>query len=230
MSEPIQVLVVEDDPIHRELLTMILMAAGDIQVCGAAEDGLSGLELAWALSPDLIVLDLMLPGISGMELLRRYRKGGGQAKVLVVTAVYCREVTGEALARGADYILSKPVNYGELVADVRMLCDGIRRRCEELLMAMGEDGKKAGFRRAVRMAAMMATQTPEQMKVVYLNAERKNKSNYDAVEKSLRDLVKRVREEDSETYRQVTGRTKEDKRPNNTQFLTALAQAAKIPL
>lgn len=230
MSEAIRVLVVEDDQTQRELLVSILGLAGGIEVCEAEADGAVALELARDLDPDLILLDLFLPGISGMELLRRYRRGGGKAKVLVTTRATGQEVSDEALATGADYFLVKPVNYEELIADIRMLCDGIRRRCEELLLEMGAEETPLGFGFAARAAAFIATRKPRQMKEVYHSVAMAEHTSYDCVEKNIRVLVKQVWALDREAYRRVTGLTRAVRRPKNTDFLKALAQAAKIPL
>ena len=119
MSGVIQVLVVEDDPAQRGMLADLLENTAGMEACGLAGDGLTGLELAWAREPDVILLDLVLPGVSGMELLRRYRAKGGEAKVMVITRCADEAVSSAALAAGADFFLVKPVAHSEVVADIR---------------------------------------------------------------------------------------------------------------
>jgi len=86
-----------------------------------ASDGQSGWEMACATDYDLLILDLMLPGLSGTELLARYRRKGGTAPVLVLTA---RDATNEKVANfeaGADDYLTKPFAFAELLARVKAL-------------------------------------------------------------------------------------------------------------
>ena len=84
MSESLSVLLVEDDPIQRSLAHRILSLEARLSVFTAA-DGLEGLAFALQHHPQVILLDLILPGISGLELLRRYRDQGGTAKVLALS-------------------------------------------------------------------------------------------------------------------------------------------------
>jgi two-component system copper resistance phosphate regulon response regulator CusR len=84
-------------------------------------DGLEGWELASSVSYDLIILDLMLPGLHGTELLRRLRQKGGTAAVLVLTA---RDATGDKVQNfeaGADDYLTKPFAFAELLVRVKAL-------------------------------------------------------------------------------------------------------------
>lgn len=234
MSGVIRVLVVEDDPAQRGMLADLLENTAGMEACGLAGDGLTGLELAWAREPDVILLDLVLPGVSGMELLRRYRAKGGEAKVMVITRCADEDVSSAALAAGADFFLVKPVAYSEVVADIRFLAGGVRRRCGELLEEMDDPGRTRkplkGRDFAAQCAGLMAGRRYELLKEIYLEVAISNDTSYDCVEKNIRSFVKAARAVDSETYRRVTGLTGADRQPNNEVFLKALARAAKIPL
>ena len=86
-----------------------------------AYDGLKGWELAAEVDYDLIILDLMLPGLNGTELLRRLRRQGSRAAVLVLTA---RDATGDKVENfeaGADDYLTKPFAFAELLVRVKAL-------------------------------------------------------------------------------------------------------------
>jgi two-component system copper resistance phosphate regulon response regulator CusR len=86
-----------------------------------AYDGTTGWEMASGVDYDLIVLDLMLPGLNGTELLRRLRRKGGKAAVLVLTA---RDATGDKVENfeaGADDYLTKPFAFAELLVRVKAL-------------------------------------------------------------------------------------------------------------
>jgi two-component system copper resistance phosphate regulon response regulator CusR len=87
----------------------------------AAYDGPSGWELASTVDYDLIILDLMLPGMNGTELLRRLRRKGGNAAVLVLTARDATADKVENFEAGADDYLTKPFAFAELLVRVKAL-------------------------------------------------------------------------------------------------------------
>ncbi len=86
-----------------------------------AYEGASGWELASQVDYDLIILDLMLPGLSGAELLRRLRRKGGAAAVLVLTARDSTKDKVENFEAGADDYLTKPFAFAELLVRVKAL-------------------------------------------------------------------------------------------------------------
>jgi two-component system copper resistance phosphate regulon response regulator CusR len=86
-----------------------------------ASDGTSGWEMARGVDYDLIILDLMLPGLSGTEVLRRVRRQGGNAAVLVLTARDATNDKVENFEAGADDYLTKPFAFAELLVRVKAL-------------------------------------------------------------------------------------------------------------
>ncbi|MER5553575.1 response regulator transcription factor [Streptomyces sp. NPDC002793] len=112
-----RVLVVEDDPTVAEVVTGYLVAAG-YEVEHAA-DGLAALEAVAALRPQLVVLDLMLPGLDGLEVCRRMRAGGGHpVPVVMLTARGEESDRILGLELGADDYMTKPFSPRELVLRV----------------------------------------------------------------------------------------------------------------
>ncbi len=114
-----RILLVEDEPKVSELVARALRA--ERYAVDVAEDGLKGWELAQAYDYDLVVLDLMLPGLGGTELLQRIRRRTQQVPILVLTA---REATEEKVRNfeaGADDYLTKPFAFAELVIRVKAL-------------------------------------------------------------------------------------------------------------
>ncbi len=114
-----RLLLVEDEKKVADVIARGLRAerfAVDI-----AYDGITGWQMASGTDYDLIILDLMLPGLNGTELLSRYRKKGGSGAVLVLTA---RDATNEKVANfeaGADDYLTKPFAFAELLVRVKAL-------------------------------------------------------------------------------------------------------------
>jgi DNA-binding response OmpR family regulator len=113
------VLVVEDEDDLRAALARGLTAEGF--VVQTAANGTDGLWMAQELDPAVIVLDIMLPGLSGYEVCRRLRQGGSRVPILMLTAKDGEYDEADALDLGADDFLAKPFSYVVLVAHLRAL-------------------------------------------------------------------------------------------------------------
>ena len=123
MSEAPRILVVDDDPKIRAVVRRGLAFEG-YRVVEAAS-GEEGLEKAREHLPDLVVLDVMLPGIDGLEVTRRLRSSGDELAILMLTARDDVPDRVAGLETGADDYLVKPFSFDELLARVRAL---LRRR------------------------------------------------------------------------------------------------------
>jgi DNA-binding response OmpR family regulator len=122
-ERPPRVLVVEDDDAIAQVLTRSLRMEGyEVRV---AEDGIVALEQAHGFLPDLVVLDLGLPGLDGLEVARELRNRDDDVPILVLTARDAVESRVEGLDAGADDYLVKPFERQELLARLRAL---LRRR------------------------------------------------------------------------------------------------------
>jgi DNA-binding response OmpR family regulator len=114
-----RLLIVEDDKKVADFIARGLRAEGF--AVDVASDGTTGWQMASIVDYDLIVLDLMLPGIHGTELLRRLRRKGANAPVLVVTARDGTADKVENFEAGADDYLTKPFAFAELLVRVKAL-------------------------------------------------------------------------------------------------------------
>lgn len=114
-----RLLLVEDERKVSDIIARGLRAEGF--AVDMAHDGPSGWEMASSVDYDLIVLDLMLPGLSGTELLRRLRLGGNHTTVLVLTARDATADKVENFEAGADDYLTKPFVFAELLVRVKAL-------------------------------------------------------------------------------------------------------------
>jgi DNA-binding response OmpR family regulator len=115
-GSPPRVLVIEDDPTMAEVVGRYLEREGF--VVSSASDGESGLRDALAMLPDLVVLDLMLPGIDGIEVFRRMREVA-PIPVVMLTARGDEDDRVAGLELGADDYVAKPFSPRELIARVR---------------------------------------------------------------------------------------------------------------
>jgi two-component system OmpR family response regulator/two-component system copper resistance phosphate regulon response regulator CusR len=115
-----ELLVIEDDPLIGKALRMGLSEAG--HNCTLVKDGQRGLELAWGQQFDAVILDLMLPGRPGLELLQELRGGGIRTPVIVLTALGSVEERVAGLNAGADDYIVKPFAIVELTARLEAVC------------------------------------------------------------------------------------------------------------
>jgi DNA-binding response OmpR family regulator len=122
MSEN-RVLVVDDDADIRDLVALKLQASG--LVVDTAGDGISGLEKATQYNFDAIVLDVMMPGMSGIDVLQALRSAGNQTPIILLTAKTQEYDVEAGFNAGANDYVSKPFSPRELLARVRALINRV---------------------------------------------------------------------------------------------------------
>jgi len=108
--EPVRVFVCDDAPAFRDLLRMALEADGSLSVVGEAEDG-TGLDAIVEARPDVVLLDLNMPELGGLEALPRLRELAPGARVIVLSSFSAEEKEAAALAAGADRYLDKRESF-----------------------------------------------------------------------------------------------------------------------
>jgi len=122
----IRVLVVDDQGLVRAGFRMILEAQADVEVVGEAVDGLEAVETARRLKPDVVLMDVRMPRLDGLEATRRLAGPGvsDPLKVLILTTFDLDEYVYEALRAGASGFLLKDVRREDLVTAVRVVAAG----------------------------------------------------------------------------------------------------------
>ena len=127
MSEPsIRVLVVEDYESWRRYFSTLLPKNEGLQVIGEVSDGLEAVQKAEELQPDLILLDIGLPRLNGIEAARRIRRVSPASKILFVSENRSADVAEEALNTGAGGYVMKSDAESELLPGIRAVLDGKR--------------------------------------------------------------------------------------------------------
>jgi len=121
---PIRVLIVDDHPAVRRGLRTFLELSEDIDVVGEAADGTEVADLVVATVPDVVLLDMVLPGLDGLGVLTQLRERGTAARVLVITSFTDRRSVLPAVRAGARGYLSKDVEPEALVTAVRSVHAG----------------------------------------------------------------------------------------------------------
>ena len=119
---PIDVLIVDDHPVVRRGLRVLLEVQDGIEVVGEAGEGPTALRLAAEHHPDVILLDLKLPGLDGLAVLAELHNT--TAKVLILTSVTDPVAAGRAMREGAAGVLYKDVDPDALVRAIRAVHDG----------------------------------------------------------------------------------------------------------
>ena len=120
----IRVLLCDDQALVRGGFRMILDARPDIEVVGEAEDGLQAVAQVRALQPDVVLMDVRMPNLDGIEATRRIVSSSSSARVLILTTFDPDEYVYEAIRAGASGFLLKDVEPEELVDAIRVVAAG----------------------------------------------------------------------------------------------------------
>jgi DNA-binding NarL/FixJ family response regulator len=120
----IRVLVVDDQALVRSGFRMILEERPDIELVGEAADGREALELVATLDPEVILMDIRMPNLDGVEATRRLVAAGTRARVLVLTTFDLDEYVYAAIDAGASGFLLKDVQPTELIDAIRVVAAG----------------------------------------------------------------------------------------------------------
>lgn len=124
--EPIRLVVVDDQPLLRTGFRMILAAERDMTVVGEAGDGVEAMREVARLQPDVVLMDIRMPNMDGVEATRRITAAGGQdgPRVLILTTFDLDEYVLAAIRAGASGFLLKDVPPEELAAAIRIVASG----------------------------------------------------------------------------------------------------------
>jgi len=121
-----RVLIIDDYGPWRRALISILKKRKDLQVIGEVPDGLEAVQKVQQLNPDLILLDIGLPGLNGVEVARQLRKSSPRSKILFVSQNRSVDVAREALNTGAGGYIVKPDAATELIPAIKAVLEGKR--------------------------------------------------------------------------------------------------------
>ncbi|MCO1656527.1 response regulator [Pseudonocardia humida] len=165
MAERVRVLLADDDPALRATLRLLLEATPGMAVVGEAGDGREAVELVAALAPDVVLMDVRMPRLDGVEATRRIVGSGAAARVLVLTTFDLDEHVHAALRAGAAGFLLKDAPPARLLDAVRVVAAG-----EALLAPTVTRRLIARFTRGADRAALAGV-TPRERDVLVLITE-----------------------------------------------------------
>jgi DNA-binding NarL/FixJ family response regulator len=166
----IRLLLADDQPLIRTGFRMILEETADIDIVGEAQDGTEAVRLAAALDPDVILMDVRMPGVDGIEATRRILARNPAARVLILTTFDLDEYAFSALRAGASGFVLKDVPVDELARAIRAVANGdavvsprITRRLLDVYATHLPDGRGGA---GDRTRAALSRLTPREQEVL----------------------------------------------------------------
>jgi len=117
-----KILIVDDSPVLRKVLRFHLEQDSAWEICGEAENGQIAVEKVRELRPDLVILDLAMPVMNGLEAARQIRRIAPRTITVLFTMQNCEGLLPEAIAAGIKDVVSKSAGAGALLASLKALC------------------------------------------------------------------------------------------------------------
>ncbi|GAA0481874.1 DNA-binding response regulator [Paractinoplanes deccanensis] len=147
----IRVLIVDDQQLQRFAFRMLLESNAGTEVAGEAGNGAEAVRLVAELRPDVVLMDVRMPGLDGIEATRRIVRGGGRTRILMLTTFDLDEYVHAALRAGASGFLLKDAHPEELLAGIRAVAAGdaviapalTRRLLDEFVRLRPGEGRAA---------------------------------------------------------------------------------------
>ena len=146
MNQKYRVVIVEDHTIIREGLRSLLTSAKDFDVVAEAENGRVGIQHVERLKPDLVLTDLSMPRMDGMDMIETIKRKSPETKIIALTVHRGEEYVLATLKAGADGYILKEASYGELMMAIRSVLKGKHYLSPEISGTLIEgylDGKKS---------------------------------------------------------------------------------------
>jgi DNA-binding NarL/FixJ family response regulator len=164
----ITVLLVDDQPLIRLGFRMVLGSAADVEIVGEAEDGQTAVEMTRDLDPDVVLMDIRMPRLDGIQATRMITASAPRSKVLILTTFDLDEYAFSALNAGASGFLLKDADPAELIGAVRTISRGdaviaprmTRRLLDTFAKAMPTPARQA------TVSANLAKLTPRELEVL----------------------------------------------------------------
>jgi len=173
--KPIRVLLVDDHALFRSGIKALLSRQSDFEVVGEAGDGLEGVKRAAALRPDVVLMDLHMPGMSGREAVKLLSEEVPEARVVMLTVSEDAEDLLETLQAGAHGYLLKNIDTEFLLQSIRRAARGDSPVSEEMTgkLVQGVKAKAAAVEPATRVAERLTPREREILAMVAKGASNK---------------------------------------------------------
>lgn len=123
-NRKLKLLIVEDHELTRFGLSMALAQQENLEVVGEAENGKQGLELALSLRPDIVLMDIGMPLMNGIEATNKIKAANPEIKIIMLTSIHNHEEVMAAMAAGADAYCMKEIKIERMFQVIEMVIDG----------------------------------------------------------------------------------------------------------
>jgi DNA-binding NarL/FixJ family response regulator len=133
------VMIVDDHAVVRMGLSAIINLEKEFVVCGEAENGQEAVEIASALAPDVVIMDLVMPGMDGVETTKAILEASPSSRVLILTTFGSAADISQALTVGATGAVTKNLSNTDLMKAIRDTRDGVRHVSPEIEQSLTED-------------------------------------------------------------------------------------------
>ena len=198
MKKPYQIVIAEDHTILREGLRALLSPHTDFEIVGEAQDGRNAITLVEHLQPDLVLMDLSMPRMNGLDAIREIKRQNPDIRIMALTVHKTEEYILATLQAGADGYLLKEASHSELVMAMRHVLSG-KRYLSPGISEKVIEGYLEG-RKNIKPASSWETLTQREREILKLIAEGyKNREVADylcislkTVEKHRSNLIKKL--------------------------------------
>jgi len=253
MDTKIKVLVADPSDDYRSMVAGQLSSELDLELVGSTSDGLEALSLAQEKRPDVVILDILLANLDGMDVMRRLGEAGSRASCIMVSSFHRDSIVAEAASLGASYFMLKPFNLGTLMEKVRGVSGKMVREhsaytptiparqeqnletvVTEVIHEIGVPAHIKGYK-YLREAIMLTVRDMEIInavtKVLYPEVARKFNTTPSRVERAIRHAIEVAWDRgDLEILQKFFGYTVSNikGKPTNSEFIAMIADRLSL--
>lgn len=235
MDKRITVVLADANEEFRTALKQALEATGEFDVVGCAADGLAAAQDIAERKPQLLVMDLLLPGLDGFGVLEQAAKDKVQMKTVVVSALYRDQIVSQAMSRGVSFFMPKPCELTSLLDQMRRAVNegeesedesqALEREVTAVIHEVGVPAHIKGYQ-YVREAIVIAV-----TKVLYPEVARRYSTTPSRVERAVRHAIEVAWDRgDLETLQRYFGYTVSNTKgkPTNSEFIAMIADRIRL--
>ena len=244
MDKRITVVLADANEEFRTALRQTLEATGEFDVVGCAADGVAAAQYLTERKPQLLVMDLLLPGLDGFGVLEQAAKDKVQVKTLVVSALYRDQIVSQAMSRGVSFFMPKPCELTSLLDQMRRAVNegeesedesqALEREVTAVIHEVGVPAHIKGYQ-YVREAIVIAVQDMDVInavtKVLYPEVARRYSTTPSRVERAVRHAIEVAWDRgDLETLQHYFGYTVSNTKgkPTNSEFIAMIADRIRL--
>ena len=224
---------------YRALVQSAMETAGEFSVVGSTGDGLEALNLIEEKKPQIVLLDVVLPGLDGFGLIQRMNASGEPPKTILISAFFNERTAAEAAELGVTYFLPKPCEMNSLIDRMRAACaeepqeeghaPGLEDKVTAIIHEIGVPAHIKGYQ-YLREAIMIAVDDMDVInavtKVLYPEVARRYATTPSRVERAIRHAIEVAWDRgDLETLQKFFGYTVSNTKgkPTNSEFIAMIA-------